>query len=253
MAFFVCFRSCVDQTGVLWVPCDFVKCARRENFLLVVFLFSLRKHFFFRLKGFLMKKCIGLILILGLIAWCTTAQPMTDLRNLSLVAPDGSVKALRLAEDRPVVFLVLGPDCPISQKYIPTIKALHQLFSGKVDFIGIFPGYFTLGEVSSFVKEYGLVFDWYIDRDMSAITALHATVTPEAFLFTPDQQRRYAGSIDDWFYELGKYRQQATESYLKDAIESVLSGTPVKMAETKAIGCVIQQSQPPSTGHTHDH
>lgn len=199
-----------------------------------------------------MKKYIGLILVFGVIAFCTTGQPLADLRNLSLTGPDGRATTLGLPEDRPAVILILAPDCPISQKYIPTIKALHQLFGGKVEFVGIFPGYFSAQEVKVFIEEYGLTFDWYLDHDMSAINALEATVTPEAFLFTRDLQRRYAGAIDNWFYDLGKYRQKATDAYLKDAIESVLSGTTVKTTETQAIGCVIQQGHH-SEEHSHDH
>jgi thiol-disulfide isomerase/thioredoxin len=199
-----------------------------------------------------MKKVFGLTLLSVLFALSAAGQPVTALRELSLTDADGRVTTLGLAEDRPHIIIVLGPDCPISQKYMPTIKVLHQLFGDKVDFVGIFPGYFGTDEVSKFAEEYGLPFPWYVDHKMSAIAALKATVTPEAFLFTPDMQRRYSGAIDNWFYELGKYRQQATDAYLKEAIESVLSGTPVKIAETQAIGCVIQQSQH-STGHSHDH
>lgn len=207
---------------------------------------------FVGMKGFAMKRSIGLVLISILTVLYANGQHMTELRDVPVTGSDGSATMLRLAEDRPSVILILGPDCPISQKYIPTIKALHQLFGAKVNFIGIFPGYFTAAEVTSFAEEYGLTFDWYVDHNMSAISALHATVTPEAFLLAPDLQRQYSGAIDNWFYDLGKYRQKATEAYLKEAIESVLAGTPVKTNETKAIGCVIQQGHH-SDGHDHNH
>jgi thiol-disulfide isomerase/thioredoxin len=199
-----------------------------------------------------MKKGVGLVLWSVLFALSVTGQTITGLRELRLTGSDGRVTTLGLAEDRPQVILVLAPDCPISQKYIPTIKALHQVFKDKVDFVGIFPGYFNKEEVSAFAEEYGLSFPWYIDREMSAVAALKATVTPEAFLLTPDMQCRYSGAIDNWFYELGKYRQTVTDAYLKDAIEAVLSGTPVKTTQTQAIGCIIEQSQR-STGHSHSH
>lgn len=199
-----------------------------------------------------MRKRFGLLSLCWLAALCATGQSAENLRHVSVTRPDGSVTTVQLSEDKPFVVFVLGTDCPISQKYIPTIKALYQSLGERVDFIGLFPGYFTIEEVAAFTKEYGLGFNCYVDHDMKAIAGIQATVTPEAFLCTPDLRCRYSGAIDNWFYSLGRYRTNPTDHYLKDAIESVLAGIPVKTTATEAVGCVIQQIRP-SDGHSHNH
>jgi len=50
-----------------------------------------------------------------------------------------------------------------------------------------------------------------------------------------------AAPIDHWFYDLGSYRQQTTENYLKDALDAVLKGAEPILKKTDAIGCIIQK------------
>lgn len=198
-----------------------------------------------------MKKHL-LIFFYCLVSLSVSGQRSMDLGEIVVTRPGSGAVKLGLPEDRPFVVFVLGADCPISQKYIPAIKALHEQFGGRVDFVGIFPAYFTVAEVTAFINDYGLTIPCYIDQDMKAIDWLQATVTPEAFLFSPGRERRYAGAIDNWFYDLGRYRQEATDYYLKDAIASVLNGAVLKATATEAIGCLIQRNSP-SPEHSHQH
>lgn len=79
-------------------------------------------------------------------------------------------------------------------------------------------------------------FDYLRDADQSAANAFGATHTPQFFVFDRDRRLRYSGKLDDnW-----KEPAAAKEHYLRDAVEAVLAGNPVKVAETHSIGCTIK-------------
>ena len=53
----------------------------------------------------------------------------------------------------------------------------------------------------------------------------------------------YRGAIDNWFYELGRYRLEITDHYLIDAINASLDGKKPALTKTEALGCFIQRSE----------
>jgi thiol-disulfide isomerase/thioredoxin len=153
-----------------------------------------------------------------------------------------------------ILILVLGTDCPITQKYAPTVKSLMDLYAEDINFIGIFPNQFSAKEVADFTGEYGISFPCYIDVHMTVVHLLGAKVTPEAFLISPDFKQLYSGAIDNWFYKLGNYRKNITEKYLTDAIQAYVAKKPVKITKTTAIGCPLPQQQTGGSIHKgHDH
>ena len=50
----------------------------------------------------------------------------------------------------------------------------------------------------------------------------------------------YSGSIDNWAFAAGKMRIEATEFFLTDALENIVSGKPVALKKTEAYGCIIE-------------
>ena len=59
-------------------------------------------------------------------------------------------------------------------------------------------------------------------------------------MFDKNLDLKYRGAIDNWFYELGGYRQDVTEDYLIDGIDAILAGSDPKKPSTLAVGCLIQ-------------
>jgi thiol-disulfide isomerase/thioredoxin len=78
------------------------------------------------------------------------------------------------------------------------------------------------------------------DYKNKLIKKLKATNTPEAFFFDKNGTLQYRGAIDNWFYELGRYRPQATEQYLKNALTQFLKNEKITVAHTKPVGCLIE-------------
>ena len=79
-------------------------------------------------------------------------------------------------------------------------------------------------------------FPYVVDADSELATAFGATRTPEAFLFDAGGKLVYHGTIDDNHKDAYK----VTKTYLKDALEAVVGGNTVPVAETKALGCSIK-------------
>lgn len=135
----------------------------------------------------------------------------------------------------------MGVDCPISQKYVPSLNKLRKKYEGQgVAFHAVIPGNVKGRDLQRFKRDYALSFDIRSDPKFKVAKAVSANATPEVFVFDLDHQLRYHGAIDNWFFGLGGYRSAATENYLSDAIDSILAGKTPEVRETKALGCVIQ-------------
>ena len=81
---------------------------------------------------------------------------------------------------------------------------------------------------------------WYLDADYAITKFAGAGVTPEAVVVDAKGEVRYQGRIDNRYVDFGKYRAEATQEDLSDALNAVLNGQDVKEPCTKAIGCFIE-------------
>jgi peroxiredoxin len=81
-------------------------------------------------------------------------------------------------------------------------------------------------------------FAYLRDESQDAARAYGATSTPHLFVFDADLRLAYTGSIDDD----NKYnaRKKAEKLYLRDALDDLVAGRPVRLPETHAIGCTIK-------------
>ena len=172
-----------------------------------------------------MKICVFAILFAAVVLR-TNAQHLSQ-----SVASDAEVSV--------VVFLAV--DCPISQKYIPALNRIQEKYKDRgVVIHSIIPGRIKKRDLREFTEDYHIAFAIGDDNKYEWVKALSANATPEVFVFDKGGTLKYRGAIDNWFYELGGYRKEATENYLTDAIEALLSGEDPKIRKTKALGCFIE-------------
>lgn len=90
-------------------------------------------------------------------------------------------------------------------------------------------------------KTKGFNFPYLRDENQSVATAFGATHTPEFFVFSTeggDEKRslRYHGKFDDNHQN----PDAVTVSYVRDAVDALLAGKKVSVAETHSIGCTIK-------------
>lgn len=153
------------------------------------------------------------------------------------------------------IIIFMAEDCPITQKYMATIRDLAQKYpSHQISVVGYFPAGISNKGAKEFRQEYQVpeIVQFINDKKHIMTNKYSATVTPEVVLIDKDQRVIYQGSIDNWFFELGRYRLAITEHYLIDAIEASLKGNQPSIKKTEAIGCFIQGTAINKTEH-HQH
>ena len=169
----------------------------------------------------------------------TLAAPAAAL-DIGGVAPDFRIRTLDgrevwLAEaeksHRAVVVLFISTICPYSNYYNDLIRDLAAEFGKKgVLFLGVNSGRIeTADEAREHAGEHGHTFPIAKDPESRLAAALGARRTPEVFVLDPSGRLAYHGRI----------ASKISSPDLKNALDALLDGRPVKPAETKAFGCAI--------------
>jgi hypothetical protein len=93
-------------------------------------------------------------------------------------------------------------------------------------------------------REHARTFDLHapvlLDTQHRLVNRFNATVTPETVVLAKDGKVLYRGRIDDSYAAPGKKRAAVTQHDLRDALDAIAAGRPIKKPETTAIGCLIQ-------------
>ena len=139
-----------------------------------------------------------------------------------------------------LLFIFIDPNCPISQKYIPRINSLADEYDLLVYGVQPNPG-IDNAEIIKFKEDYEFRFPIINDTTQKLTYYLNASVTPEVFLLDNSGIIIYSGAIDNWFFDLGRYRKSATNHYLRNALDSNYGTLFSVNNKTKAIGCLIQR------------
>jgi hypothetical protein len=146
------------------------------------------------------------------------------------------------AAAKATVAVFLRSDCPISNRYAPELRRLHDEFAAQgVRFVMVYVDpRETVEEIRGHRAEYDYPGEVARDLKHALVKLTGARVTPEAVVFDGERRRTYRGRIDDQFVELGKSRATVTRHDLEEAIRATLAGEPVAEAETEAVGCYIE-------------
>ncbi|MCD0459224.1 redoxin domain-containing protein [Roseiconus lacunae] len=166
----------------------------------------------------------------------------TNLSNVSVINADGDViNAQALLARKPITIIFIKQDCPVANGYIPTLNRMYETVDRRrMNFAFVYPSQtITVAEAEAHCREYRINVPVYIDADLELAHALDATVTPEAVVLDAAGAVRYRGRIDDRIVGYGKRRPAATRDDLAEAIKDVLADHPVRVPETKAVGCII--------------
>jgi hypothetical protein len=146
------------------------------------------------------------------------------------------------ARGRWSTLLFLATDCPISNHYVPEIRRICAAYepAGAQCMLVYSGSHVAAAAVRTHRQEFGLDLPALADPDGSLATRAGAAVTPQAAVFSSDGELAYSGRIDDLYIELGRRRQTATQRDLRDALDDLVAGRPVRTPRTQAIGCYIE-------------
>ena len=151
-----------------------------------------------------------------------------------------TVDPFKSSEGRVVVLLFVRTDCPISNRYAPTIQKLHESFHGKADFWLVYP---DAGETAARIRahdeEFHLPMPALRDVHRELVKRSHATITPESAVFDAAGKLIYHGRIDNWYEDFGRSRSAPTTHELEAAIRNTLNGNATVPDHADAVGCYI--------------
>ena len=189
-----------------------------------------------------MLKKITFFLILLLSFGVSAIEPGDKVENFRLLDHKGGSHELFYYDDqKALVFLVQGNGCPIARNAAPRFKELRDIYSDKeVEF-------FMLNSnlqddrlsIREEAKEYGYDLKILIDETQIIGESLELSRTGEVFIVNPKNWSvAYIGAIDDRLtYE--NQKAEASEHFLKDAIDDLLAGEIVAVPRTESLGCLI--------------
>jgi peroxiredoxin len=175
----------------------------------------------------------------------TVGQKIQDFRLQDF---RGGWHQLETINQKVVVVAFLGYECPLVKVYAPRLVALNQEYSSKdVAFLAINPNsQDSVTEMASFARRHEMNFPFLKDVGNVVADAFQVERTPEIFVLDENRVVRFHGRVDDQ-YGVGYIRPQVTKHFLKDAIEEVLAGKEVTLAETPCPGCLIGRTRKAKT------
>jgi mono/diheme cytochrome c family protein len=163
---------------------------------------------------------------------------------------DVAVAPGELKDKKAVVVVFLGTECPASNAFLPVLVGLHKGYAGKgVAFLGVNANLQdTPDKVAAHAREHDIPFPVLKDVGNRLADRLGARRTPEALVLDPAGRVLYRGRIDDQF-GVGHARPgKPTRRDLAEAIDEVLAGKPVSVADTPVSGCLIGRVVKPRAG-----
>ena len=171
--------------------------------------------------------------------WPSQADPhggQTDGVDLSGTPTD----PLKATPGKVVVLLFVRTDCPISNRYAPTIQKLSAQYAGKAAFWLVYPDKAESPEtIRKHEHDFGYKFSALRDVRHALVKESRAQITPEAAVFDANHRLVYHGRIDNLYEDFGRARTAATTHELDDAIVAAINGKTLAVDNAPAVGCYI--------------
>ena len=182
----------------------------------------------------------------------TTLQPTAEHAGVPIGAPgpgfenllsvDGLRYGLSRFADRDLVVLIFSSNrCPTAKAYAERMNALQREYGPRgVQLIAINandPGLYPDESYPRMIEraaEDGYAFPYLVDEGQPTARAYGATCTFHAFVLDRERRVRYEGRFDD-----SRITGNVTQHDLVNAIDDLLAGREVRVAQTRPFGCSL--------------
>jgi thiol-disulfide isomerase/thioredoxin len=155
-----------------------------------------------------------------------------------------TVDPFRVAAGRPLVLIFIRTDCPVSNRYAPTIHALSQKYAGSALLMLVYPDKSeTPQNIEKHLHDYGYKIEALRDPQHDLVKLSEVEITPEAAVFNTNGELMYHGRIDNWYRDFGHARSAPTTHELDDAIQAALDSKHPVPASVGGVGCYISDLQ----------
>lgn len=146
----------------------------------------------------------------------------------------------KAAAGKAVVLIFVRTDCPVSNRYAPTIQKLSAAKAGKAAFWLVYPSKAESAEaIRKHDQQYGYQISALRDPQHVLVKESRAQVTPEAAVFDSSRRLVYHGRIDDLYVDMSRARSAPTTHELADAIQAAISRKSLAADTKPGVGCYI--------------
>ena len=160
-----------------------------------------------------------------------------------LKATDGKNYSLNSFQDKPVLVVIFSCNhCPYVQAYESRMVGIQKDYASKgVQLLAINSNDDKAYPEDSFPEMVKRAADKHFnfvyarDADQKVVDAYGGVCTPHVFAFDKERKLSYRGRIDD-----SKDEGKVTSHDLRNALDDLVSGRPVKVPDTKPFGCSIK-------------
>jgi len=194
----------------------------------------------------------GLSIVALLTGLALAAQPGDELAigakgpDFNLKGTDGQMHSLASsAGGKGTAVVFTCNECPYSKGYEDRLIELANTFDPKgIGFVAINANdpKIVPGDGFEFMvkraKDKGFPFPYVLDETQEIATAYGARVTPHIFLLDSKGMLVYRGRVDD-----SVKTEEVKSRDFQAALDALVGGKPVPVAETKAFGCSVKYSK----------
>jgi peroxiredoxin len=156
----------------------------------------------------------------------------------ALPGTDGEIHSLDEYAGSPIAVVFSCCHCPYVVAWEDRLNDVARDFAGRAALVAINSNDHagdTLEQMIRRAEEKAFVFPFLRDDSQEVARAYAAARTPEVFLFDAHHRLAYQGAPDSDHTD-----PDAARPYLREAMEALLVGRAVPLAETPAVGCTVK-------------
>jgi thiol-disulfide isomerase/thioredoxin len=181
-----------------------------------------------------------MFLSLFLLAHVLIAQEVKDFSLTN--TQDGKAVALSsFGSVTGIAIVFTSHECPFDNYYKERLKNLASQYVGKIQFVLINSNQEPQESVEQMAIHYkDLNVPYLADKDQIAMETLGARKSTEVFLLSTANGKLnlvYSGAIDD----NPQVAKDVKQNFLKDALDKLLAGQKIEVANQRASGCTIRR------------
>jgi hypothetical protein len=205
-----------------------------------------------------------ILLIVAVASQCLAALP-AQAAKIGSQAPDLRFKDIRclvrslsdLGESKGYALVFLNSSCPIAQRYLPRVEEMHKKYAPQgIQFVAVYNSQDeTPKDIAAHGLALGVTMPLVWDEGQVCTKALGVDRVPQVVLLDASKRIVYSGRIDDQ-YRTGGVQPKVTRHDLAEAVDELLAGKPITVAETTVDGCKVTGWQAPQFDHAvtfHEH
>ncbi len=153
-------------------------------------------------------------------------------------------------QTKAVAFVFISHTCPVAQQYLPRLNEMYRsLYADGIRFIGVYSNSrVDLQIMARHAQDADIQFPVMLDYEHRLADLLDVQVIPEVVVLDASQSRRYQGAIDNQFKKRGRNRV-ASEHYLADALQAIITDMPVERGFAAPSGCRVERNPRPLPQH----